>query len=239
MDEEKKNVSTVRVKDNELFKIKLALTSLTNTVVVCPYIATLYTQSPTDIETWTCFKRGAPGLIVSHNVDKEVTGCQICIADPDSGFAIWRETLCENSDYKASQRNFHTFNLLSSGEENTMAGIRFPSDESARVFFRDVLENIPKEANIQPESPASPLSKSTKRLSKKIRKCEISSPCMFQHVTSSINNRARERSKSTINNNNTSKDKINKHSGSGSSLDAPDADPPQKVAIRRVKSLFR
>lgn len=235
MEEEKKNLSNVRVKDHELFKIKLALSSLTNTVVVCPYIATLYTQSPSDIETWTCCKRGAPGLIVSHNEEKEIIGCQICITDPDSGFAVWRETLFENSGYKASQKNFHTFNLLSSGDDNTMAGIRFPSDESACIFLRDVLENIPKEDNTRPESPATPLSKSAKRLSKKIKKSEISSPCMFQHVTS-INNRPRDRSKSTINNN--SKDKISKHSGSGSSLDAPDSDPPQHVAIRRVKSLF-
>lgn len=231
MDDEKKNLANVRVKDQELFKIKLALSSLTNTVIICPFIATLYTQSPSDVETWTCCNKGAPGLIISYNAEKEINGCQICIADPESGFALWRETLYHNSSYKANQRNFHTFNLLSSDVENTMAGIRFPSDESGCIFLRDVMDNIPK--GDSSDTPSTTITKSSKRLSKKIKKSEISSPCMFQHVTS-VNNRPRSKS---ANNTNT-KEKINKYSGSGSSLDAPDSDPPQNVAIRRVKSVF-
>lgn len=225
--------AVVRLQDKELFKIKLALSSLTNSVVICPVIATLYTQSTTDNETWNCCKRGAPGLIVTHNSDREVVNCQLCIADPDSGFATWREVLISISEYKASQKNFHTFKLLSDGIDNTMAGIRFPSDESASIFLRDVLENIPKEG-VRPDSP---LTKAQRKQSKKLKKSEISQPCMFKHVTS-INSSTKSREKSQSMKVHSTKTKISKYSGSGSSLDAPDTDPQQTVTVRRNNSFF-
>jgi WH1 domain. len=223
----------VKVKDKELFKIKLALSSLTNSVVICPVVATLYTLSTSDNETWNCCKRGAPGLILTHNSDREIICCQLCIADPESGFALWRENLMISSDYKASQKNFHTFNLISDGVNNKMAGIRFPSDESACTFLRDVLESIPKEG-VCPDSPTT--KKERSKVTKKIKKSEISQPCMFKHVTS-INNmkqkdKVMSRSQST-------KSKISKYSGSGSSLDSPDTDPQHNVVVRRTNSLFK
>ena len=237
MDDAKNNNTSgiVKVKDKELFKIKLALSSLTNSVVICPVIATLYTQSTADNETWNCCKRGAPGLILTCNSDREVVSCQLCIADPDSGFAIWRESLLSISEYKASQKNFHTFKLLSDGNgiDNTMAGIRFPTDESASIFLRDVLENIPKEG-VQPDSP---MTKAQRKQSKKIKKSEISQPCMFKHVTS-INSATKSREKSQSLKVQSTRTKSSKYSGSGSSLDAPDTDPQQTVTVRRNNSFF-
>lgn len=232
-DTKNNNASVVKLKDQELFKIKLALSSLTNTIVICPVIATLYTQSTTDNETWNCCKRGAPGLILTRNSAREVISCQLCIADPDSGFAIWRETLLLISEYKSSQKNFHTFKLLSDGIDNTMAGIRFPSDESACIFLKDVLENIPKEG-VRPDSP---LSKAQRKQSKKIKKAEISQPCMFKHVTS-INSMSKTREKSQSMKVQSTRTKTSKYSGSGSSLDSPDTDPQQTVVVRRNNSFF-
>lgn len=227
-----------RIKDEEIFKIKLALSSLTNTVVVCPMIATLYTQSPSDDETWSCFKRGVPGLILSHDGNREVTCVQICIADAHSGFALWRETLLESSNYKSTQGNFHTFKLLSSSDDvdetKNMAGIRFPTEESGRVFLNDVLSNIPK-GDVRPESSLN--TKGSRKFSlKKIRKDEISTPCMFRHVTTSLQNKNRDRSKTV---GHKGKKKTSKHSGSGSSLDAPDSDPVQDLMARRTLSTKR
>jgi len=233
MDDRKSIEGSVKLKDKELFKIKLALSSLTNSVIISPVIATLYTQSTKDDETWNCCKRGAPGLIVSHNSDREVVNCQLCIADTDSGFAIWRESILPKSEYKASQKNFHTFNLISDGVDNKMAGIRFPSDESACGFLKDVLDNIPKEG-VRADSP---VSNKSRKQSKKIKKSEISQPCMFKHVTSVNNMKSRDKSQSMKVQ--STKSKTSKYSGSGSSLDAPDADPHHGVGVRRSNSLFK
>lgn len=228
----------VRIKDQELFKIKLALSSLTNSVILCPMVANLYTQSPTDDETWTYFKRGVPGIILNHNAERVVISVQLCLADPDSGFAIWRETLLISSEYKATQKNFHTFKMTS--KNNCMAGIRFPLDEGANIFLRDVVGNIPKvtyEPNVE-----IPLHKSKSRgkgslfIKKKISKEEISKPCMFTHVTSTtVMNKTHDTHASKKSRSLKAKltGKSNKYSGSGSSLDHPDADPVQEVTARR------
>lgn len=237
MEEPTINMTNARVKDKELFKIKLALSSLTNSVLICPVVATLYTQSTADNETWNCCKRGAPGLILSHNTDREVISCHLCIADPESGFALWREKLLPASEYKATQKNFHTFKLLSDGVENTMAGIRFPSDESACIFLRDVLGHIPKEG-VHPDSPNSNKLSSRKSIKNKIKKSEISQPCMFKHVTSINNSKPMKEKSQSVKALTPSKSKTSKYSGSGSSLDAPDTDPNQGVAVRRTNSFF-
>ena len=228
----------VRIKDQELFKIKLALSSLTNSVVLCPMVANLYTQSPTDDETWTYFKRGVPGIILNHDIDRTVIAVQLCLADPDTGFAIWREALLNTSDYKATQKNFHTFKMTSNN--NCMAGIRFPLDEGANIFLREVLVNIPKvsyepKKSDVPDHKSKSLRKGGSSIKKKISKEEISKPCMFTHVTSAtvmnkVNDSSKQKSRSL-------KAKLsgksNKYSGSGSSLDHPDADPAQDTMSRR------
>lgn len=228
----------IRIKDQELFKIKLALSSLTNSVILCPMVANLYTQSPTDDETWTYFKRGVPGIILNHNMERTVTSVQLCLADPDSGFAIWRETLFISSDYKATQKNFHTFKMASNN--NCMAGIRFPLDEGANIFLREVISNIPKvtlESNISPVQAQKSKSsrKGTSFMKKKISKEEISKPCMFTHVTSTtVMNKANEATKQKSRSLKAKlSGKSNKYSGSGSSIDHPDADPAQDMLSRR------
>lgn len=211
MDIEEENRVT-RLKDTEIFKIKLSLSSLTNTVVLCPVISSLYTQSISDKETWTFLKRGVPGMILIHNGGSEIASVQICLADPDTGFALWREELFLRSDYKASQRNFHTFKIFSS-DDGLMAGIKFSQEEAANTFLRDVLSSLPKDKPVG--SVNSPKIEKRRLSSKKIRKDEISSPCMFTHVTS-MNNAMRKDPSRTLSSR-------RKQSGSGSSLDAPDA----------------
>jgi len=227
----------IKIKDQEIFKIKLALSSLTNSVILCPMVANLYTQSPTDDETWTYFKRGVPGIILNHNIERVVTSVQLCLADPDSGFAIWRETLQNSSEYKATQKNFHTFKMTSNN--NCMAGIRFPLDEGANIFLRDVIGNIPKithethnlEISVQKSKTSR---KGSSFIKKKISKDEISKPCMFTHVTSTtVMNKTHDTTKKARSLKAKLTGKSNKYSGSGSSLDHPDADPAQEVTSRR------
>ena len=76
-------------------------------------------------------------------------------------------------------------------QNNCMAGIKFPHHEGAILFLREVLHNIPRrpeESNFS--NVSSPILKrlpgSGSIMKKKICKEEISTPCMFTHVTGTI-----------------------------------------------------
>ena len=182
--------------DTEIFKIKLSFSSLTNRVIVCPIVANLYSWKPTDIETWNYFKTGVPVLVIVHDGQSKGknTQMQLCIVDRSNGFATWRENITEGSEYKMTQRNFHTLKLSSPKEEGEMVGVKFPSEDIAAVFYKDVQCNIPDETELETqqspkhfEKKKSVKSRDNARLSKRLSKDDISSPCMFTHVTS-INN---------------------------------------------------
>lgn len=178
---------------DEIFKIKLALSSLSNSVIMCPMIAHVYIKPATEDDTWTHFKRGVPVAVLHHDIDRIITSVQFCLADPYSGFAIWRESLSDLSKYKATQNNFHTFELLS--KQGYMAGVKFPSEDGPCNFLRNVQDSIPKSSNTEltfsKVMVASPFLRRLRRegdshssMRKKINKDEISTPCMFTHVTS-------------------------------------------------------
>ena len=188
------NANSFYVRDQQLFKIKLALSSLSNSVIVCPMIVNLYTMSSSDDdETWSHFKKGVPVLIMNRNLmDNTVSSLDICLADPHTGFALWKEALLPTSEYKATQKNFHTFRMASN--DLLMVGMRFPISGLADVFLGDVLENLENleirkfpaidialgEPELRNEKRTDPISR------KKISKTQISRPCMFTHVTSAI-----------------------------------------------------
>lgn len=193
------DLSAAHLCDTELFKIKLSFSSLTNRVVVCPVVANLYSWKPSDIETWNYFKTGVPVLVIVHDgqtTSGKNTQMQLCIVDRKNGFATWRENITESSEYRMSQRNFHTMKLSSPKEEGEMAGLKFPSEDIAAVFYKDVQCNIPaEEAEMQVQQSPKHTDKrkgnkgkdNPSRNSKRLSKDDISSPCMFTHVTS-INN---------------------------------------------------
>jgi len=187
-------VSETHLCESELFKIKLSFSSLSNRVIVCPVVATLYSWKPTDIETWTYVKTGIPVLVIVHDVQNKSknTQMELCMVDRSNRFANWRENITEASEYKVAQRNFHTMKLSNPKEEGEMVGLKFPSEEIAAVFYKDVQCNIPDESELEmnqsPKHGDKKRSvKSKDRLSKRLSKDDISSPCMFTHVTS-INN---------------------------------------------------
>ena len=187
-------VSVTHLCDTEIFKIRLSFSSLTNRVIVCPIVANLYSWKPTDMETWNYVKTGVPVLVIVHDdqTKSRNTQMELCIVDRQNGFATWRENITEASEYKVTQRNFHTMKLRNPKEEGEMVGLKFPSEEIAAVFYKDVQCNIPDESTLEVnQSPKhADKKKSVKckdRQSKRLSKDDISSPCMFTHVTS-INN---------------------------------------------------
>ena len=188
-------LSLTHLCETELFKIKLSFSSLTNRVIVCPVVANLYSWKPTDMETWNYLKTGVPVLVIVYDAKNKArnTQMELCIVDRNNGFATWRENITEASEYRVAQRNFHTMKLSNPKEEGEMVGLKFPSDEIAVVFYKDVQCNIPDETELEvSESPKHVNKKESakrkdNRLSKRLSKDDISSPCMFTHVTS-INN---------------------------------------------------
>ena len=83
------NNDNAKITGEEIFKIKLALSSLCNTVVLCPMRVNVYTKSSMDNETWTYYKSGVPGIILNSDIDRVIISVQLCLADRDSGFATW------------------------------------------------------------------------------------------------------------------------------------------------------
>ena len=168
----------------ELFKIKLSLSSLRNSVVICPAIAVLYTPAPTDSETWIFRTKGVPVLILNQSSNGLLVSVKLGLSDHESGFLIWQEQLSPSSEYKAVQDNFHTFKMIS--RDNRMAGIRFPPQNVAQPFLESVHSNTlrickPDECP-DVSSPSTRRTKFSTKKKSKLRKEDISRPCLFSHV---------------------------------------------------------
>lgn len=181
-----------KLSDKDVFKIKLSLSCLSNRVVVCATTASLYHWQPPTLERpsnqWSLDRKGVPVLVISTGDSgaRNPKGVHLSLVERDSGFATWKETLTSSSNYREQQKNFHTL-MLSNGD-GTMAGFRFNCEEAASVFLRDVEAAVQEHlsATSAPELNKLPSSTSRERLKKfrKLKKVEISTPCLFSHVTS-------------------------------------------------------
>lgn len=181
-----------RLSEKDIFKIKLSLSCLSNRVVVCGTTASLYFWQPPNLESasnqWMLARSGVPVLVVSTGDcgARNPKGAYVSLVERDSGFSTWKETLMSSSNYRAQQKNFHTL-MLSNGD-GTMAGLRFNCEEAANVFLKDVeaaMQEVSTAASA-PELNKLPPSASKERFKKfrKLKKVEISTPCLFSHVTS-------------------------------------------------------
>lgn len=181
-----------RLTEKDIFKIKLSLSCLSNRVVVCGATASLYFWQPPSVESpsnqWTLARSGVPVLVVSTGDcgDRNPKGVYLSLVERDSGFATWKEALTTSSNYREQQKNFHTLNL--SNADGTMAGFRFNCEEAANAFLKDV-EAAAQEistATSVPELNKLSTNTSKERFKKfrKLKKVEISTPCLFSHVTS-------------------------------------------------------
>lgn len=181
-----------RLTDKDLFKIRLSLSCLSNRVVVSSVMANLYLWTPPTPDfpnsSWQFVKSGVPALVVStgESGERNPRGIFIYLVDPGSGFSSWKEKLTDNSNYIQQQSNFHTLKL--SGDTGAMAGIRFSEEEAANSFLKEV-ENSSQELlnpNSLPELNRVETTSSKERAKKfrKLKKVEISTPCLFSHVTS-------------------------------------------------------
>ena len=181
-----------RLSDKDVFKIKLSLSCLSNRVVVCGTTASLYRWQPPSLECpsnqWTLERKGVPVLVISTGDSgaRNPKGVHLSLVERDSGFTTWKETLTSSSNYREQQKNFHTV-MLSNGD-GAMAGFRFNCEEAAKLFLKDVEAAVQEilSSTSAPELNKLPSSSSRERLKKfrKLKKVEISTPCLFSHVTS-------------------------------------------------------
>lgn len=181
-----------KLSEKDIFKIKLSLSCLSNRVVVSGTTAVLYFWQPPSPESpsnqWTYSLSGVPVLVISSgdSGDRNPRGVYVGLVERESGFATWKETITANSNYREQQKNFHTL-ALSTGD-GTMAGIRFNCEDSANTFLKSVIDAVEENSTAASAPELNKLSTHTskERLKKfrKLKKVEISTPCLFSHVTS-------------------------------------------------------
>ena len=174
-----------RLSSQELFKVKLSLSCLSNRVTVCPVQAKLYLLKG---ETWKHHKTGVAAVILNtgESGDRNPKGVKLCLVEVESGFASWNEDLNDNSQYKAQDNMFHTLVLQNNNGAN-MAGLQFNDEGAASLFLKEIVDSIEelKSSNNAGEVSKLELSSRKEKAKKfrKLKKSEISTPCLFTHVT--------------------------------------------------------
>ena len=134
----------------------------------------------------------------------------LVLAEVGSGFALWRDTVDHLTCYRAVAGDFHA--LRFSHDHSRLAGLRFADAEAAETFARqlgaitsgpagDALLNLSADRRVpaansgdanfrssylasrgsirdaKSETSAAP------KLRPKLKKCDISGPCCFEHIT--------------------------------------------------------
>jgi hypothetical protein len=174
-----------RLTGQELFKVKLSLSCLSNRVTVCPVQAKLYLLKG---ETWKHHKTGVAAVILNTGEcgDRNPKGVKLSLVEIESGFASWNEDLNDNSQYKAQDSKFHTLVLQNNNGAN-MAGLQFDDEGAASLFLKEIVDSIEelKSSNNAGEVSKLELSSRKEKAKKfrKLKKSEISTPCLFTHVT--------------------------------------------------------
>ena len=176
-----------RLSETETFRVKFSLSCLSIRVVACETTASLYFWHPPSLDSampnqWTLAQSRVPALVTSFaDYGRIPKGVYLNLADRDTGFSTWRETLTTSSNYRA-QSTFHTLILSNGG--GAMAGFRFHNEEAGNVFHIALKEAITVAATPELKGKARAKDKGRTKQFPKLKKVEISTPCGFQHVTS-------------------------------------------------------
>lgn len=176
---------STRLTNQELFKIKLSLSCLSNRVIVCPVQAKLYLLKG---DSWKLYKTGVAAVILNTGEcgDRNPKGVKLSLVELESGFPSWNEDLSDNSQYKAHDTKFHTL-VLNNNNGAGMAGLQFEEEGAASLFLKEIVDSIDelKSSNNAMELSKLEISSRKEKAKKfrKLKKSEISTPCLFTHVT--------------------------------------------------------
>lgn len=201
--------NSVDVSDVDVLQVEAFFRSHKTVVNVCPTLANVYfstTSSTTTTTTagssptvtadvnWQLAYTGIPVLLLDSGETRSRTKkrIQIVISEKGTGFLLWKDTIDNLSNYRASDAHFHTMYL--SMDHRRMVGLSFDNASAARDFYERIETLTSDPANISLSGPgstkaakkAAAAKQKQKRHKDRVRlpnKTDISQPCCFQHVT--------------------------------------------------------
>ncbi|XP_054159339.1 uncharacterized protein LOC128957574 [Oppia nitens] len=145
------------------------------------------------IHEWELSRTGVPVIIFDKGETRarDKRQLQICLAEKGTGFVLWKDIIDNLSDYSAHHPCFHTLYL--SCDHRRMAGLSFDSPYAANQFHEHIETLTADPLNIALTGPKKSgkklnflkksVSTSNSTIYKLPKKCDISSPCLFQHIT--------------------------------------------------------
>ncbi|XP_074595479.1 misexpression suppressor of ras 3 [Brevipalpus obovatus] len=188
------------LENEEVYQIERFYTAHKTFVYVSRCMANLYftktdlinegrLSSPRSHE-WQLERTGVPVIIFDKGETKarDKRKLQICLAERGTGFNLWNDIIDNLTDYKAVHPCFHTLYL--SSDHRKVAGLSFDSVQAASDFLHQVEAITCDPVNIALSAPKR--SNSKKEAKSKVKrhtvfklptKEAISSPCLFEHVT--------------------------------------------------------
>lgn len=178
--------------EQDIIQVEVFFRSHKTYVFVCQCLANLYfatvdtSNRPSD---WELARTGIPVLLLDKGETRARNKrmLQIVLAEKGSGFVLWRDVIDNLTNYRAQDNTFHTMYL--SSDHRRMAGLSYDIAEAAENFLSQVEQLTADPLNICLSVPKHKKNKIPKALKKKEkqkqpRKCDISQPCCFEHVTS-------------------------------------------------------
>ncbi|XP_013784075.1 uncharacterized protein LOC106468208 [Limulus polyphemus] len=174
--------------EEDLSRIEMFFRSHKTYIYVCHSLANLYftrLNSNGCVGEWVLEKTGVPVLLFDKGDTRARNRrrLQIVMAEKGTGFVLWRDIIDNLTNYKAQEDCFHTLYL--SNDHRQMAGLSFDNSAAAVHFFDEIDRLTSDPLNISLSIPKM-TSKTRKKKPVKVRlpkKCDISQPCCFQHVT--------------------------------------------------------
>jgi len=184
------NSNGMALSAKEISLIQSSFSSLRSELFVCPGLVTLYTQSheqrDMNLVSRECL---VPVLLLNMGGSRarEQRGVELVLADRRTGLAILRDKLDTLSDYRseAGGESIHRWHY--SRDHTVVLGLVWRSAHLAKQFLHRVQELMDHPENVGLSGPAKTKSKKTKNWKQRRRiadKCDISSPCGFQHHVS-------------------------------------------------------
>lgn len=172
--------------EKDIVQVEVFFRSHKTYVYVCQCLANLYFCNADGGEKrteWQLARTGIPVLLLDKGETRARTKrmVQIVLAEKGSGFVLWRDIIDNLSNYRSEDTTFHTMYL--STDHRKMAGFSFDNLPAAVEFYDQVDQLVSDPLNISLSMPKKKNAKKKQERIKLPKKCDISQPCCFQHIT--------------------------------------------------------
>lgn len=190
-DEYEDTVQNGELSEQDISQVEVFFRSHKTYVSVCRCLANLYFTTSDGSEKnrqWELARTGIPVLLLDKGDTRARNKrmLQIVLAEKGSGFVLWKDVIDNLTNYRSQDITFHTMYL--SSDHRKMAGLSFDVLEAAESFLNEIEQLTSDPLNISLSVPKQKKKKlksiKKKEKVKQPRKCDISQPCCFEHVTS-------------------------------------------------------